>query len=495
MKNILANIKNIYLKHRWIRFVLCVALIIGVLAIVVPFVFSSGYTYLCEDDFSFEGGGRDSAEHYGQIKGAFIRANRYYMTNQGTYFSNFIWHLVRPYLRWGMPGFHAVMIANILVFIVSLSLAIKTLCKDTLYSLSIIFLTFFALLGISGNFGLMELLFWYTGTVNFTWVLSFSLLTLVLQLKIKAETCPKKQWLYAGISIITGLIGSGGALLITAAQCAFLLLVLLLSYEDIKKSKLIIVPFLSAFTGALWNTCAPGNFARIASSEQSYGVLDAIRDTIIDWKTHISSLMHMPLFILLLAFVFISTMISNKKIIAKGITHLKLITVCLGMLMTQFLTAFPAVLGYQGSLYNQRTSSTFDLIIKITFIFGVMCFAQWCTEHLKYINKILPVFVCIVLLFGFVHKNEVITCIKDGYSYTLSKELYSGTIRDVYKVREATLSQIESAKDGTDVVVYANSIPSNKSMYGMGLLDDPNAFVNSQAAGMFKVNSITVFYE
>ena len=75
------------------------------------------------------------------------------------------------------------------------------------------------------------------------------------------------------------------------------------------------------------------------------------------------------------------------------------------------------------------------------------------------------------------------------------KELYNGTVRDVYKVREATLSQLDSAADGEDAIVYSNPIPSNKTMYGMRLQVDSEALVNRSAAGLFKLNSVTVIYE
>lgn len=293
MKNRIEKTFNYYKKHKWMQHLLCITLIICILIIVIPFVLSSGYTYLCEDDFSFEGGARDGTEQYGQIKGAFMTAHRYYMTWQGTYFSNFIWHFVRPYL----------------------------------------------------------------------------------------------------------------------------------------------------------------------------------------------------------AVIFIITILCDGKVFSKSINHLQMFLVLLGILITQYLTAFPAVLAYQGSLHNARTSATFELIIKITFIFGVICLAQWCKEHVKLFSKLLPILIACTVIFGAVNYNNLITDTKGGYSYTLSKELYHGTIRDVYKVREATLSQIDSAPDGADVVVFANSIPSNKTMYGMGLLDDPNSFVNASAAGLYKVNSVTVIYE
>lgn len=491
------TIAGYYEKNEWVKKLLCCTLIAGIIMIVAPFVISQGYTYLCEDDFSFEGGALDAAEQYGQIRGALHVVKRYYMTWQGTYFANLVWNIVRPYVRWGMPGFHMVMIASMVTFIWSLWCAVKEICKEKVYGLFMTFLTFLCLLNMSESFNLKEIFFWYTGTVNYTWELSFAFLTLTLQLKIKKEQDKRRQWMLAGVSVITGLIGSGGSLNITAVNCAWLLIVLFLSYDEIWKKKLIMVPFLASFAGALVNACAPGNFARMAleSGDVKYGVGEAIADTFTNWKIYSQRLFQEPLFILILAAAFIVTVIWNGKIVSKGMSHLRMLMVIVGVFMTQYLSAFPVVLGYRGHMNSARTAASFTMILKICFIFGVICFAQWCREQCKLIGSITLAFTAAVLIFGLVNYSEVKQNLKDGYSYNLIQELADGTIRDVYKVREATLSQIDSAPDGADVVVFANSIPSNRTMYGMGLLEDPNAFVNISAAGMFRVNSVTVYYQ
>lgn len=103
------------------------------------------------------------------------------------------------------------------MFFWSLYVAIRTICKEKIFAMSICFLVLSAVLSWEETFGLKELLFWYTGAVNYTWVLAASLLTLALQLKIREEQNKRKQWMLAGVSIVTALIGSGGALMITGS--------------------------------------------------------------------------------------------------------------------------------------------------------------------------------------------------------------------------------------------------------------------------------------
>ncbi len=496
IKDIGTNVKKYYTQNKWVQYAVKACLIIGILILVMPFVCAEGYTYLCEDDYSFEGGARDGAEKYGQLKGAFHKANRYYKEAQGTYFANFVWHFVRPYIRWGMPGFHAIMIACMVVFILSFFYLIRKICKDETYGLCIMLLTFLAIWGMSDSYNMVELVFWYTGTVNFTWVLSFSILTLLIQLKIRDEEDARKRWLFTGVSVITALIGSGGALLITATQCSWLLIVLLLNCDKIKEKKLIVVPFLMAFIGALWNTLAPGNFVRVEAIGVDYTVWNAMTDTWIHWKNYVVEILNYPLFIIILSITFMITFVSGVQVVSKGINHLKMLIIIVGVFATQYLTAFPAVLGYLGEgLHNMRTAATYELIAKITFIFLVMCMAQWSRENIKISNKLLPVFVILIVIFGALNVKEVKMCVKEGYAYNVAKELLNGTIRDNYKVREAILAQLDSASDWEDVYILANPIPDQRTMYGMGLLDDPEAFVNMSAAGLFRLDSVTVVYK
>lgn len=85
--------------------ILYVLLIISILTVVMPIIIGAGYTYPCEDDFSFELGGKTMAAAYGNLSGALHGAYGYYTSWQGTYLANFLWHLIRPYDRGGLSFF------------------------------------------------------------------------------------------------------------------------------------------------------------------------------------------------------------------------------------------------------------------------------------------------------------------------------------------------------------------------------------------------------
>lgn len=102
-------------------------LFIGIAFIVVIVLISVGYTYLCEDDFSFEYGTITQIEKYGSSLSAGIHMTwEYAKARQGTYLANFLFHFIMPYTRWGMPGFHLVMICLALLYIGSLEFLVRS---------------------------------------------------------------------------------------------------------------------------------------------------------------------------------------------------------------------------------------------------------------------------------------------------------------------------------------------------------------------------------
>ena len=45
------NIRKYYIQHKWVQYILWIFLVAGILSIVIPFVLSEGYTYLCDEFF------------------------------------------------------------------------------------------------------------------------------------------------------------------------------------------------------------------------------------------------------------------------------------------------------------------------------------------------------------------------------------------------------------------------------------------------------------
>ncbi len=108
--------------------VLQVVLIILVLAVVTPVFVGDLYTTVCEDDFSYEGGGKImAAKMESYVKASWDRMLLVYREQQGCYMAMFLDHLITPYVRWGLPGFHVVMILLTLFYVGGLRLLSREL--------------------------------------------------------------------------------------------------------------------------------------------------------------------------------------------------------------------------------------------------------------------------------------------------------------------------------------------------------------------------------
>jgi voltage-gated potassium channel Kch len=371
-------------KFRWVIFAV---LIIAILAVTVPVVIGCNYTYMCEDDFATESGAQDAAAFYGSnFIGALHKVHDYAMTNQGTYVPTFLLHFVRAYSRWGFTGFHAVMILNAVFFILALLLLIKALLKDNYSTLLLLLAATISAFSVVGTDSDKELFFWYTGALTYTLELSLAFITLAFCILFKNTTDPVKRRICLIISMVSGFIASGGSLEVTAPNCAWLLLLLILCRQEVKKQKILIWPFIISFAGALINVLAPGNFVRAnnASNAGHVTLADAIRDTFTCYHDETAAIFGSALFVVVLAAVFIICILCRTKIFRNGISNARILLLVPAVFLIQYFTMFPVVFGYHStSLISLRTTGTYEIVARFMYLFYTVCLAQWCSEHLK----------------------------------------------------------------------------------------------------------------
>ena len=473
-----------------------ILLVVAILAILIPVIIGAGYTYPCEDDFGFEAGGKIYANKYGNLLGAFIGAYEYYVAWQGTYVANFLWYFIRAYDRWGIIGFHFVMILILLLFIFSVFLLIKTLIKDKLSMLLILLATYIVIFN-SSPLGLeKEFFYWYTGALNFQLEFALACITLALTLRLINENHKKQLYFYMIAAAFTGFLASGGALEVTSFNCSWLLLTLVLHYKKIPNKKTIAVPFAASFLGALINACAKGNFVRnnTTMGDLNYGVLDAIKDTFICWRNEWNAIFCNKFLIVLFVLIFIGCLICKTHIFKNGISTGRMLLLALSTFLIQYFTAFPVILGYHGSdLVRMRTTYTYELLAKLMFLFLIICFAQWLREHLKQ-TLLIPICIALAVVIFVISSNNVFVNISNGFSYQAAKELRSGTIQELYEFRLSVLTHLDQSEKNTDVHLKVPSVPSSNIMYGMGITTDPNCTCNRLAARYYGFNSLIIEY-
>ena len=484
-------------KCKWIVYIF---LLVGILAITVPVVIGCGYTYLCEDDFATESGAQDAAAIYGSnFIGALHKVHDYAMTNQGTYVPTFLLHFVRAYSRWGFTGVHIVMIFNVVFFIFAVLFLIKVLLGDYLSTVIVMLAASIAAFNVAGTDNARELFFWYTGAMTYTFEMSLACITLAFCILAKNSRDKKKRSIFLIISMFTGFLASGGTLEVTAPNCAWLLLMLILCNQEVITQKVLILPFLASFSGALINVLAPGNFARAneVSSEGHATVVDAIRDTFQCYHDETVIIFGSVLFVIVLAAVFIFCMVYRTKVFSNGVSTAKILLLIPAVFLIQFFTMFPVTFGYHlPSLKSMRTTATYEIIARFMYLFYVVCLAQWCREHIraKALKTALIAVAAGAAVITFAVSSNKLQDITSGYSCAILSDYRSGTMKSVFESRVFVMNSLKEAADGTDVVLCVPSPPGFKSMYGMGLTDDVNSMCNKSAAGLFHLKSVSITY-
>ncbi|MBO4456736.1 MAG: hypothetical protein J5802_03380 [Butyrivibrio sp.] len=473
-----------------------VIFILGILCTVVPVIVGCGYTYLCEDDFSFEGGAKDVAEEYGSsFLGAAHRMAEYYNTNQGTYLFNFLVHYIRAYSRGDLPGFHLFMILNTVVFCLLLLYLLKLLARDNIAYLGMAFAVFAALFAMKNTAFGMEVFFWYTGSLNFLIELSLAFIAVsgcILYIRDK-----KTRFLV--VSTVAAFLASGGSLNIVCASFAWLAAIVIIDRDEFMKNKKIIIPIIGAVVGAFINGIAPGN--RVRSDEglkEGHSTLfDGLRDTftciVIEDKELFTSLV----FIFMLILLFVICVLFKVKILKEKVTILNLVIVLVGTWVARFFTMFPVSYGYHVDyMANMRTTSSYEIVAKLMYFLAVAVLAQFVSERLEVKADYAAVGVsALCLLLALILHSGIKNELKCGMSYLVYNDYKTGTLQEAYAAREYVLSALKLAEKDSDAIIYVEPFRKAGSAYGMGLGVDCEEIRNRSAAGLFDLHTVTVIYK
>ena len=477
-------------KHKkWLIIVFIIALAV----LIVPMISAGAYTYLCEDDFSFEGGARDLFRDYGSYYvGAAHRMVEYYNTNQGTYVFNFLMSALHMYTRAGLPGLHFFMVVAISLFFLTLILFIKQIAGDWTSTLGIALSATLMLLEMSHTDQGVEIFLWYTGVLNMLLPLTFSFITAALSLyNIKTG-----KTRYAVIGLFTGFIASGCALNITAANFGWLLAILILSFPKVKETKTVVLPFAGAFIGAIINAVAPGNFNRLDGPPLN--VFTGLSETFLCYVSDVKLLFASRVFWFALILCFAVVILLKVKILSKGVSNLQLVIVFAGSFLVQYFSLFPITFANHISNMQElsaRTYSSYEVVAKLMFLFAVAVLAQWASERKEKVAEYTGIaLVALSVLFLLITYPATKSELKSGIAYNVIDDFRSGAMIENYTVREYILSTLENAEEGSDAILYIAPFKHSKAMYGMGLGIDCEEFVNRSAAGLFRLKSVTVIY-
>ena len=262
------------------------------------------------------------------------------------------------------------------------------------------------------------------------------------------------------------------------------------------------MPFLGALAGGLTNVFLPGNWRRLAGDAvegpTSFG--DAVRDTMITYFPEMLKVLQSPVFVLLLVCVFAAALFYRIKIRPSGMTVGWLVIVFAGLLLLRLMLVFCACFGtHKPMLAHLRIISTFEMTARWTYLFFVICLAQWLHEHVKADKqKLLRVAVAVlaVLAVGncLVFRDRVKADIKDGFSYEILADLKHGEKQENYAIQTYVLTSLALVQKDTDGIVWKPKTTVGRTAYSVGLSADCEEFYNRSAAGMFGLHTVTVLH-
>ncbi len=479
----------------------------GIVVLTMPIVAGSAYTYLCEDDFSFEGGAQDLYVKYGSsVEGAWVRTWEYYNTNQGTYLFTFLIHVIRAFSRGGLPGLHLYMVAQSILFIIALMAMICSMIEDKIAGLGISLAAFLVIFGMNGTMEGREMFFWYTGSLNYTLELSLSFISvsmLVMYSKVEESLSKKIMVLSCALAFLV----SGGSLNVVAANCAFLAAVVICGAlnndKNIKSVVRMLYPFAFSLVGAIINVAAPGNYKRAdeVAVEGHNTLFDALRDTFVTCISEDRKFFSSLTFILAMIFVLVLCLSFRVKLIRSKVSLARLFVILVGTIATRYFTMFPVSYGYHSDqLISMRTAFSYEVVAKLMYLLFVIVLSQFIWERIEErktnASRMCAIMLVLVMIGStIVGYGRVKYELKDGMSYNIINDFKTGAMQETYAAREYVLSSLQLSSKEEDVFLTIPHFKMANSAYGMGITSDSNAFVNTAAAGLFGLNSTAIIYE
>lgn len=486
-------------EHFSIKDAINILLLLGIIAISVLMFLSVSYSTLCEDDFSWLGGLKDIAAEFGGNKliSAFRGAYKYYFTNEGAFLASFLTYFANPYVKWGLQGFHLSMYIILALYEFSIIFMVCNLTKDRFYRLLYILVILLGTFGIAGTGGCCECFLWFSGAVNYTVEFSLSFITIGLVVRIiKYENTKPMTIFYMVLASILGFLAGGGKLVVTAAHCSWLLIILVLLNKKLATSKKCIIPFVSSLAGAILNTVAPGNFARSSwgVNEGHETVSDALRDTFFCIVDKNKEMFQSTLLVIMLLLIFALVIWKRNFLENVKIPTWLMVGSLISIFIVEYVSVFPICLGnHTATLDYMRLQQSVLMIFFIMYLFGVTVLALYLRRLSPFVSRIVAL-VCAVLCLGVcIFNPNRGSDIQDSFLARVARDFDSGNIQKQYMVRTQILSTLETAAEGTDVILFLPYYET-ESMYGMGISEDPNNFVNDSIRNWKKINSLTVFY-
>lgn len=500
--------KSLFANKELCNRVINAVIVILIIAVIATPLAGTMFTFLSEDDFSYESGGVEGAVQFqSSFVGSLYKTVNIYKGQQGCYTPMFLDHLIRPYSRFGLPGLHVAMFFYVAFCLASIAFICFLMAKNKTVSLAAFLVSVMSFFSMSVTELDKDIVLWHTETLGFTLMLGFLLFGLGFSI-LSFRHNGVRTAIDIVVASVLAFLASGASLTVTAVNCAVLLAVLILDYRELAKRKFLVIPFLAGFAGALLNAVAPGNFIRGAETitPGHETVFDGFRDSFSClFKAYPLALD--IVFVLAAIALFALCFIYNVEVLSGGISHIRMAIVVVGVFLLQYFETFPAA---YGNHYDEQTGHLLIehvIVTRLTVIFVVMCLAQWIRENFirkdvvsrNYISKALSnssfwKVVCVISVLLVLCLPASRNIINNSFTMRTARDFKSGAMVRVYRIREFQLATFEMAEDGSDCIIYTPWDVSSESLPSLGITADSEWLVNRSAANLFGLHTTTVLH-
>lgn len=455
---------------------------------VLPYLIVVWYVVPVADDFSF---GADIVTAGGHgLTGVFNLVKTNYFKWQGTFLATALEGGIDPLNRVGFVGINIVLFIVVLGLIVTFKILLSKLCISRFDKNIADILVVLAILGMFVTRLVQESLLWYVGACAYTIPFIVGCFGIVCELKISEQDNKKIRYVVA--ASILGMLAGGGTLQNAGYFCWIYLLFLGCDFFDKKPIKYHLIPFLSAFCGALINVAAPGNYVRKAGRYESVSLFVAAKYTLIAvWQelSYLLSQTYVPIILLVIAILAVIYI----HPVEKGIWNP--IVVSAAMAAGWIISTFPICYGYASSVLTERSVTTLDWFIVAGLFMIVLSIANWCRRKAVTISRG-TIYVTALLVIMHIGYIQNLVPIAQTPGLMCWREILSGEAAQYHDEWIAVFNAIEvSDKAVVEVRISNEAARRDKVVKHPDMSENYDNWVNQAVARYYGKENVRVLTE
>ena len=298
------------------------------------------------------------------------------------------------------------------------------------------------------------------------------------------------------ITSLTCFLASGGKVCLAPVHCSWMLIIIIMSWAKMKEYKSLWIPFGISVIFTLVNVLAPGQYNRATDrvTEGHVTVADSIKDTFVCLIRENKNIVKSAMFISIVILLFLLSLYWGKFFTEKKISVLWMILSWIAAIMVQIVLEFPIALGNRSdTLESARLIQSVYLIIALMYMFSSvmtgLCIGQLEFPAKKYLLIIGVVAVIVVSIIPRTESSDL----QNGYVSKVVRDIRSGNLNNNYMLRSHILNTLKMAEPDSDVILFLPYYPC-ESVYGMGIDENPDSFVNDSVRNWTRIHSLTVYY-